>query len=161
IGWRLERLIDEGVSGAAAAYATGAAVMTLPWVLTTAVLMSLTALVGPGRTELARAGLLVNTASAVAMPVGGPMQIVISRLSADRLYERQARAIAAPFCRGLGATFIIGAVPTAAALAGMGFAPRAILWGAALSGAAGAQWTALSVGNGLCTPTRVLAAVGA
>jgi len=30
IGWRLERLIDQGISGATAAYATGAAVMALP-----------------------------------------------------------------------------------------------------------------------------------
>ena len=39
IGWRLERLIDQGITGATAAYATGAAVMALPWVLTTAVLV--------------------------------------------------------------------------------------------------------------------------
>jgi uncharacterized membrane protein len=32
-------------------------------------------------------------------------------------------------------------------------------WGVALSAAVGAQWTALSVGNGLCSPTFVLGAV--
>lgn len=161
IGWRLERLIDAGVAGATVAYATGAAVMTLPWVLTTCVLLSLSALIGSGRTDLALAGVLVNTAFAVAMLVAGPIQIVISRYAADRLYEGRSRAIAAPFCRGLGATSVICAVLAAVALVALGLPPRASLWGAALSAAVGAQWTALAVGNGLCAPTLVLGAVGA
>ena len=161
IGWRLERLIDGGVSGAAAAYATGAAVMTLPWVLTTTVLMSLSALIGSGRPDFAPAGVVVNTAFAVAMLVSGPIQIVTSRYVADRMYERRMRAIAAPFCRGLGATFVLCAVPAGAACIALGLPPRDALWGAALSAAVGAQWTALSVGNGLCAPTLVLGAVGA
>jgi len=160
IGWRLERLIGSGVSGATAAYATGAAVMALPWVLTTAVLMSLSALIRAGGSDLALAGVLVNTAFAVAMLVAGPIQIVISRYAADRLYEGRSRAIVAPLCRGLGATFVICAVSTAAALVARGLPLRDSLWGAALSAAVGAQWTALSVGNGLCAPSLVLGAVG-
>src|SRR5213075_1565662 len=45
------------------------------------------------------------------------------------------------------------------ALLALGLPPRAALWGAALSAAVGAQWTALSVGNGLCSPTLVLGSV--
>jgi len=161
IGWRLERLIDRGISGATAAYATGAAVMALPWVLTTVVLVSLPALVGRGMADLVTAQTVVNVAYAVALLVAGPVQIVISRYTADRLYEGRSRAIAAPFCRGLGATFLLCAVPAALALLALDLPPRAALWGAALSAAVGAQWTALSVGNGLCTPTLVLGAVGA
>ena len=161
IGWRLERLIHLGVSGATAAYATGAAVMALPWVLTTAVLVSLPAVIGRGMPGLATAGIVVNVAYAVALLVAGPVQIVISRYAADRLYEGRLRAIAAPFCRGLGTTFLICAVPTAIALLALDIPLRAALWGAALSAAVGAQWTALSVGNGLCTPALVLGAVGA
>src|SRR6185503_16114935 len=92
---------------------------------------------------------------------GGPIQIVISRYAADRLYERQLRAIAAPFCRGLAATFPICAVLAAAALLALGLPPPAALWGAVLSASVGAQWTALSVGNGLCSPVLVLGSVGA
>jgi len=161
IGWRLERLIDAGFSGAVAAYATGAAVMTLPWVLTTTVLMTLSALIGAGRADLAPAGPLVTTAFAVAMLVSGPIQIVTSRYVADRLYERRWHAIAAPLCRAIATTFMVCAVPAAAVQLLSGLPPRSALWGAALSGAVGAQWTALSVGNGLCAPTLVLGAVAA
>jgi uncharacterized membrane protein len=161
IGWRLERLIDHGVAGAAAAYATGAAVMALPWVLTTVVLVSLPLVVGPVRGDLTAAGIVVNTAYAVALLIAGPIQVVVSRYAADRRYERRPRASAAPFCRGLAATFVICAVVTALALVELRMPPRAVLWGAALSASVGAQWTALSVGNGLCSPTLVLGAVGA
>jgi polysaccharide biosynthesis protein PelG len=160
IGWRLERLIDQGISGATAAYATGAAVMALPWVLTTAVLVSLPAVMGPG-IDLATAGTVVNVAYAIALLVAGPIQIVVSRYAADRLYEGRLRAIAAPICRGLGTTFLICAVPAAIALIALGLPLHAVLWGTALAAAVGAQWTALSVGNGLCSPALVLGAVGA
>lgn len=160
IGWRLERLIHRGISGATAAYATGAAVMALPWVLTTAVLVSLPAVIGGG-VDLATGGTVVNVAYAVALLVAGPVQVVISRYAADRLYEGRLRAIAAPFCRGLATTFLICAVPAAVTLLALGLPLRAALWGAALSAAVGAQWTALSVGNGLCSPALVLGAVGA
>ena len=72
IGWRLERLIHQGgLSGATAAYATGAAVMALPWVLTTAVLVSLRAVIGTGMAELTDAGTVVNVAYAAALLVAG------------------------------------------------------------------------------------------
>jgi uncharacterized membrane protein len=161
IGWRLERLIHRGVSGATAAYATGAAVMALPWVLTTAVLVSLPAVIGRSRADTAIGGTAVNVAYAVALFVAGPVQIVISRYAADRLYEGRLRAIAAPFCRGLATTFLVCAVPAAFTLLALGLPLRAALWGAALSATVGAQWTALSVGNGLCSPALVLGAVGA
>ena len=161
IGWRLERLIHRGISGATAAYATGAAVMALPWVLTTAVLISLPAVIGRGRADLAAAGTVVNVAYAVALLVAGPVQIVISRYAADRLYEGRLRTIAAPFCRGLAVTFLVCLIPAALVLLGLDLSLRATLWGAALSAVVGAQWTALSVGNGLCSPSLVLGAVGA
>jgi uncharacterized membrane protein len=161
IGWRLERLIHRGVGGATAAYAMGAAVMALPWVLTTAVLASLPAVLGRGAAELsAAATTTVNVAYAVALLVAGPVQIVISRYAADRLYEDRPGAIAAPFCRGLSLTFVICAASSALALLALDVPPGGALWGAALSAAVGAQWTALSVGNGLCSPALLLAAFG-
>jgi len=161
IGWRLERLIHRGVSGATAAYATGAAVMALPWVLTTVVLVSLPAVIGRGKADTATSGTVVNVAYAVALLVAGPVQIVVSRYAADRLYEGRLGAIAAPFCRGLATTFLVCSVPAAFTLLALGLPLRAALWGAALSATVGAEWTALSVGNGLCSPALVLGAVGA
>jgi polysaccharide biosynthesis protein PelG len=161
IGWRLDRLMHQGISGATAAYATGAAVMALPWVLTTAVLASLPAVIGRSMADAAIGHTVVNVAYAVALLVAGPVQIVVSRYAADRLYEGRLRAIAAPFCRGLATTFLLCGVLAAIALLVLELPLRTVLWGAALSAAVGAQWTALSVGNGLCSPTLVLGAVGA
>ena len=158
IGWRLERLLDEGITGATAAYAMGAAVMALPWALTTVVLASLPVVLG-ARADLAAASAVVNTAYAVAMLASGPIQIVASRYAADRVYERRPRAIAEPFCRALGTTFPACALPAAVALLALGQPVRSALWGAALSAVVGAQWTALSVGNGLCSPALVPVAV--
>ena len=162
IGWRLERLIDQGsLAGTTAAYATGAAVMALPWVLTTAVLVSLPAVIGRGMADFATATTVVNVAYSVALLVDGPLQVVVSRYAADRLYEGRLPAIAAPLCRGLGATFLICALSTLVALLALGLPLGAAMWGGALSAAVGAQWTALSVGNGLCSPGLVLGAVAA
>ena len=161
IGWRLERLIDRGLSGATAAYATGAAVMALPWVLTTVVLISLPLVIGRAGADLATAGTAVTVAYAVALIVAGPVQIVISRYAADRLYEGRPREIESPLCRGLAATFLICAAPATLLLLALGVPLPVAPWGAALSAAVGAQWTALSVGNGLCSPTFVLGAVAA
>ena len=42
IGWKLQRMIDHGsLAGTIAAYLTGVAVTSAPWLLTTAVLTSL------------------------------------------------------------------------------------------------------------------------
>jgi len=161
IGWRLERLIHRGVAGAAAAYATGAAVMALPWVLTTAVLVTLPLAIGRHMANFTTARSTVNGAYAVALLVVGPMQIVLSRYAADRMYEGRMRAIAAPFCRGLAATLVICAAIGGATLAALHLEVPAVLWGAALAAAVGTQWTALAVGNGLCRPGFVLGAVGA
>lgn len=161
IGWRLERLINGGMSGATLAYATGAAVMALPWVLTTLVLVSLPVVIGRGGADLATGNMVVSVAYAVALLIAGPVQIVVSRYSADRLYEGRLRAIAAPLCRGIGATLVVCSLVAAIGLLALGMPLRSALWGAALAAAVGAQWTALSVGNGLCSPGLVLGAVGA
>lgn len=152
--------MHQGVSGATAAYATGAAVMALPWVLTTALLASLPAVIGQSMTDLATARTVVNVALTVALLVAGPIQIVLSRFAADRLYEGRLHAIAAPMCRGVAAGFLVCAVVAAVALLALQQPARAVVWGAALAAVVGAQWIALSAGNGLCAPSFVLVAVG-
>ena len=68
---------------------------------------------------------------------------------------------AEPFCRGLAATCAACALFSAGAFAVLRVPPGVALWGAALSAAVGAQWTALSVGNGLCSTGVVLGSVAA
>ena len=162
IGWRLERLIARGtLTGAVAAYATGAAVMALPWALTTAVLVSLPIFLGRGAIGLAEVETVVMVAYSVALLVDGPFQVVIARHTADRLYEGRLAAITAPLCRGLGIVSFLAAGGAGAVLLGLGMPPTSALCGAVLAATAGALWTALSVGNGLSTPSVVLGAVGA
>ncbi len=73
IGWRLERLMEQGsLGGTAAAYATGASVMALPWILTTAVLCTLPMAIREPAV-LATAGVVVEVAHAVALLVCGPV----------------------------------------------------------------------------------------
>ena len=160
IGWRLERLIDRGsLTGVAGAYATGAAVMALPWLLTTAVLMMLPLVIDRAHTDFATADAAVQVAYAVALLVGAPLQVVASRHSADRVYERRIHALAAPFRRALALALVVCASCAAIALAALGV-PATIVWcGASLAAGVGAAWTALAVGNGLCSPTLVLGAV--
>lgn len=160
IGWRLEHLIHRGVAGAAAAYATGAAVMALPWVLTTAVLVTLPLLVGRDLPGLAAALGGVNVAYAIALLVAGPVQVVVSRFAADRLYEGRRGAIPGPLFRGLALALLACAAVTAATLAALRAPVTIVLGASVLAAAVGAQWTALSAGNGLCTPGSVLVAVG-
>jgi uncharacterized membrane protein len=162
IGWRLERLIGRGtLSGAVAAYATGAAVMALPWALTTAVLVALPILLGRNAAGYDAAETVVTIAYSVALLVDGPFQVVIARHTADRLYEKRFRAIAGPLCRGLALVSLCGACGAAATLVLLGLPAESVLSGGALAATAAAQWTALSVGNGLCSPARVLGSVGA
>jgi uncharacterized membrane protein len=143
------------------AYATGAAVMALPWVLTTIVLVSLPLVVGRDMADLVTGRWVVTVAYAVALLVAGPIQIVVSRYSADRLYEGRLHAIAAPLCRGIGVTILVCAFAAGCGLLALRVPLRDTLCGVALAAAVGAQWTALSVGNGLCSPSLVLGAVGA
>jgi uncharacterized membrane protein len=149
------------MGGTTAAYATGAAVMGLPWILTTAVVISLPFLIGAAVADLVTAEKLVNIAYAMALLVAGPVQLVISRYAADRLYEGRMRAIGAPFCRGLAATLLVCSALTTVVLMRFGVPISAALGGAALSAVVGAQWTALSLSNGLCSPSLVLGAVAA
>ncbi len=82
---------------------------------------------------------------------------MVSRLSADRLYEGRLDAIAAPFHQSLALTLLLCAISAAAVLRALGLPAGLPLWcGSALAAVVGAQWTALAVGNGLCSPGLVM-----
>ena len=77
IGWKLERMLDKGtLSSTLQAYLTGVAVTSAPWLLTTAVLVTLRLLArGQVSVELSQVPPLVEVAPGhfvAAHRVGGP-----------------------------------------------------------------------------------------
>ncbi|HEX3764833.1 MAG TPA: exopolysaccharide Pel transporter PelG [Kofleriaceae bacterium] len=164
IGWRLERMIAHGsLAGSFAAYLTGAAVTSAPWLLTTVALvaMHLLARTHAGMGEFPQVEQIVTVTYAVTLVLGAPVHIVVSRYAADRLYERRPAAIAAPLYRALAMTllgFSLVGLVTATLIA----APLPLACAVpALTVVVGGQWLLLGVGGGLCSPAVVLRAFGA
>src|SRR3954464_15043101 len=108
IGWKLQRLIDRGsLAGTMGAYLTGVAVTSAPWLLTTAVLMSLrVAARGDGSPSFMLVERLVTLVYALTVILSAPVHVVVSRYTADRLYEKRLDRIGAPLWRALTATLL-------------------------------------------------------
>jgi uncharacterized membrane protein len=160
IGWKLQRLIDrDTLAGQLAAYMTGVAVTSAPWLLTTAVLVVLRLTSsGERAAELSIAEQLMTWIYAITLILCAPIQVVASRYAADRLYDLKIEGLAPTLRRILAATLvgfmIVGIVLVLVAdvnrqLAGLGVGLTVIV---------GAQWLMLSVGGGLCSPSVVLRA---
>src|SRR3954453_18886953 len=89
------------------AYLTGVAVTCAPWLLTTAVLVTLRTLGrGHGDAEFGQIELLITIAYAVPLVLSAPVHVVISRFAADRLYEKRLDLIARPLRRTLTVTLL-------------------------------------------------------
>ena len=162
VGWKLQRLIDRGsLAGTVGAYLTGVAVTSAPWLLTTAVLMSLRM---AARAEGTRAFLeverIVTLVYALTVILSAPVHVVVSRYTADRLYDRRVDLIAAPLRRALALTMLGFAVVGAIAMTVMRVAPALAIAGTVVTVIVGAQWLALSVGGGMSSPMTVLYAFG-
>lgn len=156
-------MIDRGsLGGTVAAYLTGVAVTSAPWLLTTAVLMSLrVAARSQGTPAFLQVERIVTLVYALTVILSAPVHVVVSRYTADRLYDRHLERIAAPLWRALALT-VLGFALVGAVLmivlrvpVGLGVA------GAVLTVIVGAQWLMLSVGGGLSSPMVVLRAFGA
>jgi uncharacterized membrane protein len=163
IGWKLERMIDRDTFGSSiAAMLTGVAVTSGPWLLTTAllVLMRISA-VASGITEVTSAERVITIVYAVAIVVSAPIDIVLTRFSADCVYERRCERIAAPLCRALATILVtftgIGAIAMHFANVGLSLA----IPGAILAAIVGAQWLLLSAAGGLSSPGIILRAFAA
>ena len=160
IGWKLEKMLEQGTLAATIqAYLTGVAVTSAPWLLTTAVLVSLRVLArGEASIEFGRVELLITLAYAVTLVLSAPVHVVVSRYAADRLYARQLELVADPLRRALTATlaafFIVGAITMFLARAPLALAVP----GAALTAIIAAQWLLLAVGGGMSAPIGVLRA---
>jgi polysaccharide biosynthesis protein PelG len=164
IGWKLERMIDrDSLSGTVGAYLTGVAVTSAPWLFTTATLvaMHLLARDHAGEGEFSDVERIVTVTYAVTLVLSAPVHIVLSRYTADRLYEHRPSAIAASLRCTLAATMVGFLVVGLFTMPLLG-APLALACaGPVLAVLVGGQWLLLSVGGGLCSPAVVLRGFGA
>src|SRR6185295_1770509 len=108
-------------TGTLGAYLTGVAVTSAPWLLTTTVLMSLRVLArNNGAPDFQSVEHLLTVIYAVTVVLSAPVHVVVSRYTADRLYDRRVDLIAAPLRRALALTMLGFAVVGAIAMAVMG-----------------------------------------
>jgi uncharacterized membrane protein len=160
IGWKLERMLEDGtLASTIQAYLTGVAVTSAPWLLTTSVLVTLRVLArGDASIEFGRVELLITLAYAVTLVLSAPIHVVVSRYAADRLYMQRLELIADPLRRALTATIagflVVGGIVMALAGAPLTLAVP----GAALTAIIAGQWLLLAVGGGMSAPVGVLRA---
>jgi len=162
IGWRLERLIERDSLGASlGAFLTGVAVTSGPWLLTTLVLviMRLSAL-GGGVAGASAGERVITIVYALVIVLSAPIDIVLSRYAADRVYEGRRGQIAGPLRRLVAASLIAFTVIGAAAMWIADVEPALAAPGAALAAVVGAQWLLLSAAGGLSSPAIILRAFG-
>jgi uncharacterized membrane protein len=162
IGWKLQRMMDRGsLAGTVGAYLTGVAITSAPWLLTTAVLTSLRMTARHHRPEFEVVERLLTVIYALTVVLSAPVHVVVSRYTADRLYDRRLEMIGAPLRRALAMTLGGFAVVGIAVVAALRLPLPLALAGAPLTTVIGAQWLMLSVGGGMSSPAVVLSAFGA
>lgn len=163
IGWRLEKLIDRDSLGSTlGALLTGVAVTSGPWLLTTLVLVLMRiAAVGTGDTAAAADGERVITiVYATVIVLAAPIDIVLSRYAADRVYEGRRETIAAPLRRMVAACLVVFTAVGALAMLVCRVRWELAAPGTILAGVVGAQWLLLSAAGGLSSPGIILRAFG-
>lgn len=152
-------MIDRGsLSGALGAYLTGVAVTSAPWLLTTAVLVSLRLLARHASDDFTIIELTTTVVYSLTVVFSAPIDVVLSRYASDRFYDKRLDAIAAPLWRGLAIAVVVFAVVGSAAMLLLRVPWSYAIPGAMLTVVVGAQWLALSVAGGLSSPHVVLSA---
>lgn len=152
-------MMDRGsLAGTLGAYLTGVAVTSAPWLLTTAVLVSLRLLARHSSTDFTVVELTTTVVYSLTVVLSAPIDVVLSRYSSDRFYDRRLEAIAAPLWRGLALSVVAFAVVGAAAMTLLRIPLAFAVPGTMLTVIVGAQWLMLSVAGGLSSPGVVLSA---
>ena len=141
IGWKLQRMIDHGsLAGTIAAYLTGVAVTSAPWLLTTAVLTSLRLVSRHATGDFVGIERFLTVVYAVTVVLSAPVHVVVSRYTSDRLYDRHIDRIAPPLRRAT-ALVIVGFALIGAGLVWALHLPLALaLVGAPQTAVKGAPW---------------------
>lgn len=160
IGWKLERMLAKGtLSSTFQAYLTGVAITSAPWLLTTAVLVTLRLLArGQTSLDLANVELLITISYSVTLVLSAPVHVVVSRYVADRLYERRLEHIGQPLRRALAFT-VLGFLAIGAGVMALVGAPAELgIPAAMLTATIAGQWLLLGAGGGMSAPAGVLGA---
>jgi uncharacterized membrane protein len=161
IGWKLQRMIDHGsLAGTIAAYMTGVAVTSAPWLLTTAVLTSLRLVSRHATGDFAGVERFLTVVYAATVVLSAPVHVVVSRYTADRLYDRHIERIAAPLRRAAALVVAGFALVGIVLVTALRMPLASALVGAPLVAVIGAQWLMLSVGGGMMSPVVLLRAFG-
>lgn len=161
IGWKLQRMIDRGsLAGTIGAYLTGVAVTSAPWLLTTAVLTSLRLVARRSGADFAIIERFLTVVYAVTVVLSAPVHVVVSRYTADRLYDHHVEKIGAPLRRATAVTLLGFALTGIVLVVLMRLPLNLAVVGAPLCAIIGAQWLMLSVGGGMTSPVVVLQAFG-
>lgn len=162
IGWRLERMIaDDSLRGHLGAFLTGVAVTSGPWLLTTTVLVMIRlSAAGTDVAGVEDGERVITIVYATVIVLTAPIDIVLSRYAADRVYERRLERIAAPL-RTVLAACLLGFTAVGAVAMWLGGLPLALaVPGTVLSAVVAAQWLLLSAAGGLASPGIILRAFG-
>src|SRR6185312_4264658 len=161
IGWKLQRLIDRGsLAGTIGAYLTGVAVTSAPWLLTTAVLTSLRVVARHSGTDFSLVERFLTVVYAVTVILSAPVHVVVSRYTADRLYDHHLEKIGGPLRWATAATLAGFAICGVLIVVLMKLPLAMAVVGAPLCAIVGAQWLMLSVGGGMTSPVIVMRAFG-
>jgi uncharacterized membrane protein len=161
IGWKLQRMIDHGsLSGTIAAYLTGVAVTSAPWLLTTAVLTSLRLVSRHATGDFAGVERFLTVVYAITVVLSAPVHVVVSRYTSDRLYDRHLERISPPLRRATALILVGFAAIGVGLVIGLRLPLALALVGAPLTAVIGAQWLMLSVGGGMMSPIVLLRAFG-
>src|SRR4030095_10505135 len=107
IGWKLQRMIDHGsLAGTIAAYLTGVAVTSAPWLLTTAVLTSLRLVSRHATGAFEGVERFLTVVYAATVVLCAPARVVGSRSGGDVLCDRRIDRLAAPLRRAAALTLV-------------------------------------------------------
>src|SRR5205085_7312636 len=98
IGWRLEKMMaGDSLAGTLGAFLTGVAVTSGPWLLTTLVLVIVRITAASSGTLAAlKVEQVITVVYATVIVLSAPLDIVLSRYAADRVYEKRRDQIAGP-----------------------------------------------------------------
>lgn len=150
------------LGGSLGALLTGIAVTSGPWLLTTALLVMMRiSAVSDGVLTVTDSERVITVVYAVIIVLSAPIDIVVTRYSADCVYVERRDRITGPLCRSLAAGMVVFAA--VGALAMVLFRVRFDLAapGTVLAAVVGAQWLLLSAAGGLSSPGIILRAFAA
>lgn len=163
IGWRLERMMErDSLSASLGAFLTGVMVTSGPWLLTTLVLVLVRiSAAQSGTLQVQTVEQVITVVYATVIVLSAPIDIVLSRYAADRVYEKRRDQIAAPLRTTVSVCLLLFTVVGAIAMRVAGFPLSLALPGTILAAIVAAQWLLLSAAGGLSSPGIIVRAFAA